>query len=165
MFTLTRAIFFLLSLLCLSLSPSSKQLPVIPCLGLTSTSCHSPPFLVKGLPENPAVSQNKLGKRPGKTMPPSSAWIRFAICSRTRLRQPAWLVQVLRSGCRTRRPHCWGSERLSCPRKRRGWGESQVSQGARDLPRNSILTHIHSTPSPSLTFTIVGKALYLLTVC
>lgn len=139
-----------------------------PCPELTSTLFHSPPFLAQKLPGNPAVSQNRVGKRPGKTMPPSSAWIRYGICSRTRLRQPAWLVQVLQSGCRTRLPHCWGSEHLSCPRKGRregGRGKSKVSQKARDHPSNSIFTHIHSTPSPFLTFKIVGEAFYSLIEC
>lgn len=147
------------------LSPSSSQISAL-CLKRTSTSHHSPPFLVQGLPGNPVISQNGVGKRPGETMPPSSAWIRYGICSRTRLRQPAWLVQVPRSGCRTRLPHCWGSGRSSCPRKRRregGRGKSKVSQKAREHLSNSICTHRHSTPSPFLTFKIIGEAFYSLT--
>lgn len=88
----------------------------------------------------------------GSNKNPSSAWIHYGICSRTRLRQPAWLVQVLRSGCRTLPPHCWGSERLSCPKKRRrerkGRGKNKVSQESKDHPSSSIFTHIHSTPHP-----------------
>lgn len=168
MFTLTHLVFPPFSLPLLSLSPSSQQPLPLSSLSMTSTSHHSPPFLGKGFPGNPAVSQNRGGTRPGKTMPPSSAWIHYGICSRTRLRQPAWLVQVLQSGCRTRPPHCWGSERLSCPRKRRGRrgrGERTVSQGAGDHPSHSICTHIHSTPSPSLTFIVVRKDFYSLAEC
>lgn len=59
-------------------------------------------------------------ERPWNGLPPSSAWIHFWTCNKTRLRQPAWRVRAHRWGYRKPPPHCWDSARSSCPATEKG---------------------------------------------
>jgi hypothetical protein len=124
-----------------------------------------PPFLQRDSETQLHIEQAR--KSPRKMMPPSSAWIHCGTCSRTRLRQPAWLVQVLQSGCRTHLPHCWGSKHWSCPKR---WRERRVGERAKWVKRlkPSKQQHIYThplNPTPSCTFTIIGKDVFSLAEC
>lgn len=47
----------------------------------------------------------------------SFAWTRPGTCSRTRSVPPSWPAPGPPQGCRTRQPHCSGSEHSSCPKR------------------------------------------------
>lgn len=97
------------------------------------------------------VMSERRRERAVDMFPPSSVLIHFWTCNKTRLRQPAWLVQAHRWGCRKRRPHCWGSKHLFCPR-REGEGRGE----GKEQPVNEVI-HFRNKTQEFNTIQYTGK--------